>query len=269
MKIQNNELFKICFASFTKIDRKSPDGKGSMDTGLSPFRMELVLTEFYVARGGPVLRPSMKCTVHESRAHLNGEEGRLMVLLLLLHAVHIAQYWENQSLADRPIASRTKRRRPPVARFEWFAMSRFVRRSIFSPLSLSSFFLVFPYRVWTTHIYTYTYAILRSLSPLLPLPFYHFPLSFSSFSPIICLCFFLSLLFLLVELTCFFVFLNRTLHDRSSLSIGLSSLQSAVIFSCRSYFRRAHPTSSPEAALHGLFSAHCLEAPAEVTGFPG
>lgn len=79
----------------------------------------------------------------------------------------------------------------------------------------------------------------------------------------------LSLLFLLVELTCFFVFLNRTLHDRSSLSIGLSSLQSAVIFSCRSYFRRAHPTSSPEAALHGLFSAHCLEAPAEVTGFPG
>lgn len=165
-----------------------------MDTGLSPFRMELVLTEFYVARGGPVLRPSMKCTVHESRAHLNGEEGRLMVLLLLLlHAVHIAQYWENQSLADRPIASRTKRRRPSVARFEWFAMSRFVRRSIFSPLSLSSFFLVFPYRVWTTYIYTYTYAILRSLSPLLPLPFYHFPLSFSSFSPIICLCFFLSL----------------------------------------------------------------------------
>lgn len=47
-----------------------------MDRGLSPFRMELVLTEFYVARGGPVLRPSMKCTVHESRAHLNGEEGR-------------------------------------------------------------------------------------------------------------------------------------------------------------------------------------------------
>lgn len=64
-----------------------------MDTGLSSFRMELVLTEFYVARGRPVLRPSMKCTVHESRAHLNGEEGRLMVvLLLLLHAVHIAQY---------------------------------------------------------------------------------------------------------------------------------------------------------------------------------
>lgn len=119
------------------------------------------------------------------------------------------------------------------------------------------------------HMHAYTCAILRSLSPLLPLPFYHFPLSFSSFSPIICLCFFLSLLFLLAELTCFFVFLNRTLHDRSSLSIGLSSLQSAVIFSCRSYFRRAHPTSSPEAALHGLFSAHCLEAPAEVTGFPG
>lgn len=44
-----------------------------------------------------------------------------------------------------------------------------------------------------THIYTYTCAILRSLSLLLPLPFYHFPLSFSSFSPIICLCFFLSL----------------------------------------------------------------------------
>lgn len=36
------------------------------------------------------------------------------------------------------------------------------------------------------------------------------------------------------------------------LSIGLFSLQSAVIFSCRSYFRRAHPTSSPEAALHGF-----------------
>lgn len=58
------------------------------------------------------------------------------------------------------------------------------------------------------------------------------------------------------------------------LSIGLSSLQSAVIFSCRSYFRRAHPTSSPEAALHGLLSAHCLEAPHvrlpdRVTGFPG
>lgn len=37
--------------------------------------MELVLTEFYAARGGPVLRPSMKCTVHESRAHSRRRRG--------------------------------------------------------------------------------------------------------------------------------------------------------------------------------------------------
>lgn len=59
----------------------------------------------------------------------------------------------------------------------------------------------------------------------------------------------------------------------SLLSIGLFSLQSAVIFSCRSYFRRAHPTSSPEAALHGLHSARIVSGslllPDRVTGFPG
>lgn len=38
-------------------------------------------------------------------------------------------------------------------------------------------------------------------------------------------------------------------HCSLSLSLDLFSLQSAVIFSCRSYFRRAHPSSSLEAAL--------------------
>lgn len=248
-----------------------------MDTGLSPFRMELVLTEFYVARGGPVLRPSMKCTVHESRAHLNGEEGRCWWCCCCccctqrtLPSTERTSHWPIGQSRHGP---KEDDRRSLVSNGSPWVDSCDDLSSLLSHSrhSSSSFLIVYELH---THTHTHISHIRVRFSALC----LHYSLSPSIISLFLSLLFLrsyvsvsfsLSLLFLLAELTCFFVFLNRTLHDRSSLSIGLSSLQSAVIFSCRSYFRRAHPTSSPEAALHGLFSAHCLEAPAGVTGFPG
>lgn len=87
-------------------------------------------------------------------------------------------------------------------------MSRFVRRSIFSPLSLSSLFLVFPYHVCTTHIHIYAHAILRSLCLHSPPPLLSSPPSFSSFSPVLYLVLSFIRIPLLVRLTCFFVFLS-------------------------------------------------------------
>lgn len=170
-----------------------------MDTGLSPFRMELVLTEFYVARGGPVLRPSMKCTVHESRAHLNGEEGRCWWCCCCccctqrtLPSTERTSHWPIGQSRHGP---KEDDRRSLVSNGSPWVDSCDDLSSLLSHSrhSSSSFLIVYELHTHThTHI-TYTCAILRSLSPLLPLPFYHFPLSFSSFSPIICLCFFLSL----------------------------------------------------------------------------